>query len=104
MTKLNKVSSRGVINAAKTLTCDNATKNFEYELQVTENMQPSLVLLASYIKTDGEIIADSKEINVESSIEEKVHTKHVYNNTAKLILNVNYLYYKATFAVCNYLF
>ena len=68
-----QVLSKGLVVHVDTATPqeENGTL-FEYVLPITHKMQPSIVFLASYIRSDGEIVADYASVAVKLDFKNKV--------------------------------
>ena len=64
--------NRAAIISTKTLKSEEATNSFDYYLDITHEMQPSIIVLASYVRSDGEIVADYSTITVSLKLQNKV--------------------------------
>ena len=71
-----KAINHGSIIFTDTISSIEAKDYFEYSLDITEDMKPSLMFLASYIRPDGEIVADLSAFAVFSSLTNKVILHH----------------------------
>ena len=64
--------NRAAIISTKTLKSEEATKSFDFYLDITHEMQPSIIVLASYVRSDGEIVADYATVTVSLKLQNKV--------------------------------
>ena len=64
--------SRGKVLLTTTEKQDSKDTKFSYDLEITHDMQPSAVILVSYVREDGEIVADYITLTVELAFENQV--------------------------------